>query len=312
MATLSRSMRARAVAGLKGGWPWGLLLLTACTFSATQPVPFAGPGNRDCPECPEMVIAPAGAFQMGSPDREEGRQSHESPMRTVTFAKPFAIGKYEITFDEWDACVAAKACAPVPDDGWGRGRRPVIHVNFQMATDYARWLSERTGKPYRLPSEAEWEYAARAGSTTPWYWGDDSRRACEHANVGDESVKAEHPDWPLHDCNDGFPKTAPVGTFKPNRFGLHDTAGNVWEWVEDCYNPSYEGAPADGRAWLAGDCVRRIDRGGGWYNKPSAVRPALRYAGDDPARQNNTLGFRVVRSLDMPKPDGASDRRTER
>jgi formylglycine-generating enzyme required for sulfatase activity len=310
MVTRSTSMRVFAVAGLRSGWSLGLLLLTACTVSAVQDVPFAGPGNRDCPDCPEMVIVPAGEVQMGSPDGEPDRNAHESPMRTVTFAKPFAIGKYEVTFDEWDACVAAKACATVPDDGWGRGRRPVIYVNFRMANDYARWLSEKTGKTYRLPSEAEWEYAARAGSTTPWFWGHDSKHACGYANVGDQSVKAEHPDWPLHDCNDGFPKTAPVGTFKPNRFGLHDTAGNVWEWVEDCYNPSYEGAPTDGRAWLAGDCVRRIDRGGGWYNKPAAVRPALRYAGDDPARQNNTLGFRVARSLASPAADSASDRRT--
>lgn len=259
--------------------------------------PFGGPGNRDCPDCPEMVVVPAGKFQMGSPEREDGRSPHEGPAHTVTFAKPFAIGKYEVTFDEWDACVGAKVCKAVADDGWGRGRRPVIHVNFQMATNYLRWLTERAGKPYRLPSEAEWEYAARAGSTTPWFWGEDSRQACEFGNVGDQSLKEEHPDWPLHACNDGYPKTAPVGTFGPNRFGLHDVAGNVWEWVEDCYNPSYEGAPADGRAWLTGDCVRRLDRGGGWYNKPTSVRSALRYAGESPERQNNTLGFRVARTL---------------
>lgn len=258
---------------------------------------FAGPGNRDCADCPEMVVVPAGAFQMGSPDGEEARDTHEGPLHTVTFAKPFAIGKYEVTFEEWDACVAAQACGAVADDGWGRGRRPVIHVNFEMAMGYAKWLSQKTGQQYRVPSEAEWEYAARGGSTTRWFWGEDSKQACEFANVGDESMKQEHPDWPRHDCNDGYAKTAPVGSFKPNAFGLHDTVGNVWEWVEDCYNPSYEGAPADGRAWLTGDCVRRLDRGGGWYNKPDSVRSALRYAGDDSARRNNTLGFRVVRTL---------------
>jgi formylglycine-generating enzyme required for sulfatase activity len=234
---------------------------------------------------------------MGSSDREEGRTAHEGPLHTVTFARPFAIGKYEVTFDEWDACVAARACGTVADDGWGRGRRPVIHVSFEMAMGYANWLTQKTGKQYRVPSEAEWEYAARGGSTARWFWGEDSKQACEVANVGDESVKQEHPDWPRHDCNDGYAKTAPVGSFKPNGFGLHDTVGNVWEWVEDCYNPSYEGAPADGRAWLTGDCVRRLVRGGGWYNKPDAVRSALRYAGEDPARRNNTLGFRVVKTL---------------
>lgn len=252
-------------------------------------------GKKDCDVCPEMVVVPAGEFNMGSAGSEQGHDANESPRHTVTFARPFAIGKYEVTFDEWDACVAEKACAAVPDDGWGRARRPVIHVNFDMANGYARWLSKKTGKHYRLPSEAEWEYAARGGSTTAWFWGDEPTQACQFGNVGDQALKSEHPDWPLHSCNDGYAKTSPVGSFKPNKFGLHDTVGNVWEWVDDCYNPTYQGAPANGSAWLSGDCVRRVDRGGGWYNKPESVRSALRYAGDDPKRQNNTLGFRVVR-----------------
>jgi formylglycine-generating enzyme required for sulfatase activity len=279
-------------------WPGCLALVASVAWAAPAESPeFIGPGNKDCADCPEMVVVPAGKFMMGSPSSEPGHDENEAPLHAVTFAKPFAIGKYEVTFDEWDACVAAKACAAVPDDGWGRGRRPVIYVNFEMAAGYARWLTKQTGKSYRVPSEAEWEYAARGGTTTPWFWGDTSTPACEFGNVGDESVKAEHPDWPLHSCNDGYAKTSPVGSFKPNKFGLHDTAGNVWEWVEDCFNPSYEGAPPDGSAWLAGDCVRRVDKGGGWYNKPESVRPALRYAGEDPRRQNNTLGFRVVRTL---------------
>jgi len=267
-----------------------------CAVSPDSPK-FATADNRDCNGCPEMVVVPAGKFMMGSPDSEAGRDPHEGPQRVVTFAAPFAIGKYEITFDEWEACVAEKACAAVGDDNWGRGRRPVINVNFQMATDYAGWLTKKTGKRYRLPSEAEWEYAARGGTATPWFWGDTQKQACEFGNVGDVSLKEEHPEWPLHDCSDGYSRTSPVGSFKPNAFGLYDVAGNVWEWVEDCYNPSYAGAPKDGRAWVTGDCVRRIDRGGGWYNKPESVRPALRYAGDDPKRQNNTLGFRVARDL---------------
>lgn len=283
----------RAVAAL--AW---LVLASSVASAATQDAPeFKGPGNRDCAECPELVVVPAGEFRMGSVDGEAERLPNEGPVHTVTFAQPFAIGKYEITFDEWEACVVAKRCEAVGDDGWGRGRRPVIYVNFEMAQGYAKWLSEKTGQRYRVPSEAEWEYAARGGAATPWFWGTDPKQACEFGNVGDESIKEEHPDWPRHDCNDGFKKTAPVGSFKPNGFGVYDTVGNVWEWVEDCSNSSYEGAPSDGRAWLTGDCVRRVDRGGGWYNKPQAVRSALRYAGDDPKRQNNTLGFRVVRSV---------------
>jgi formylglycine-generating enzyme required for sulfatase activity len=275
-----------------------LVLASGIASAATEDAPrFKGPGNRDCAGCPELVIVPAGEFRMGSADGEADRLPNEGPVHTVTFAQPFAIGKYEITFDEWEACVVAKRCEAVGDDGWGRGRRPVINVNFEMAQGYAKWLSEKTGQRYRVPSEAEWEYAARGGAATPWFWGMEPKQACEFGNVGDESIKEEHPDWPRHDCNDGFNKTAPVGSFKPNGFGVYDTVGNVWEWVEDCFNPSYEGAPSDGRAWLTGDCIRRVDRGGGWYNKPQAVRSALRYAGDDPKRQNNTLGFRVVRSL---------------
>jgi formylglycine-generating enzyme required for sulfatase activity len=276
---------------------WATLGAGCASSAPTKSAEFPVAGNKDCAECPEMAIVPAGSFTMGSAASEFGHNANEAPARGVTFARPFAIGKYEVTFDEWDACVAAKACEAVQDDGWGRGRRPVIYVNFDMAMGYASWLSKKTGKQYRVPSEAEWEYAARGGTATPWFWGNEPTQACEFGNVGDETLKAEHPDWPLHDCKDGYAKTAPVGSFKPNAFGVYDTVGNVWEWVQDCYNETYEGAPTDGRVWLTGDCVRRIDRGGGWYNKPSAVRSALRYAGDDPKRQNNTLGFRVVRSL---------------
>jgi formylglycine-generating enzyme required for sulfatase activity len=287
---MKRSMRVVAAVAF---------LIAACTASAagTDAPMSAGSSLRDCPECPELVVIGAGEFSMGSPESEVGRAPDEGPAHTVSFAKPFAIGTYEVTFDEWDACVAAKACEAVGDDGWGRGRRPVIYINFDMAQGYARWLTKKTGKQYRVPSEAEWEYAARGGSTTPWFWGTDPKQACKFGNVGDESIAQEHPDWPRHDCSDGYAKTSPVGSFKPNGFGVYDTVGNVWEWVEDCFNETYAGAPTDGRAWLTGDCVRRLDRGGGWYNKPEAVRSAFRYAGDDPKRQNNTLGFRVVRSL---------------
>ncbi|HRP86974.1 MAG TPA: formylglycine-generating enzyme family protein [Gammaproteobacteria bacterium] len=271
---------------------------SACAADPADAPPFAITGGRDCADCPEMIVLPAGSFLMGSADYEQGHEANETPLHEVTFVEPFAIGKYEITYDQWDACVADGACEAVADEGWGRGSRPVLYVNFDMAVGYTRWLSRKTGQRYGLPSEAQWEYAARGGTATPWFWGDDPTLACEFGNVGDDALRQVRPDWPLHDCNDGHARiTTPVGSFKPNGFDLYDTAGNVWEWVEDCYNPSYEGAPGDGSAWLTGDCVRRVVRGGGWYNKPETVRPAMRYAGDDPKRQNNTLGFRVVRSL---------------
>jgi formylglycine-generating enzyme required for sulfatase activity/Tol biopolymer transport system component len=263
---------------------------------AGVPLPATGAVIRDCPECPEMMVVPAGRFVMGSPPDEAGRDADEGPQHTVTFARPFAIGRYEVTFDEWDACVAAGACSHVADEGWGRGRRPVINVSHEQSVRYAEWLSEKTGRTYRLPSEAEWEYAARGGSTTAWFWGESPARACEFAAVGDRTTKTSHPDWTVHECDDGYTETAPVGSFKPNGFGLWDVVGNVWEWVADCYNGSYDGAPVDGSAWREGDCSRRVDRGGGWYNKPEPVRMASRYGGKS-ARYNRTLGFRVARTL---------------
>jgi len=302
MATATGSGKATQALRIRLPGLAGLLLVAGFAGSGCSSVapadafPFAAPGHRDCAECPEMVVLPAGSFMMGSASTEPGHDPNEAPLHEVTFATPFAIGRYEVTYDEWDACVADGGCTAVADEGWGRGRRPVLYVNFEMAVGYTRWLSHRTGRSYRLPSEAQWEYAARGGTTTPWFWGDNPTRACEFGNVGDDALREVRPEWPLHDCNDGYARTtSPVGSFKPNGFGLHDMAGNAWEWVEDCYNPSYEGAPGDGSAWLSGDCVRRVVRGGGWYNKPETVRPAMRYAGDDPTRQNNTLGFRVVR-----------------
>lgn len=302
----ARKQHGRARTTRRSGTPgrFGLALVagiagSACPpASAAEPSPAAAAVGKDCAQCPEMVVLPAGTFLMGSSSAEPGHSAHEAPLHEVTFARPFAIGKYEVTFDEWYACVADGGCAPVEDAGWGRGRRPVLFVSFEMAVGYTRWLSGKTGQSYRLPSEAEWEYAARGGTATPWSWGDEPARACEFGNVGDDALREVRPDWSLHHCNDGYARTtAPVGSFRPNGFGLHDMAGNAWEWVEDCYNPDYRGAPADGSAWLSGDCVRRVVRGGGWYNDPQAVRPAMRYAGDDPGRQNNTLGFRVVRAL---------------
>ncbi len=214
---------------------------------------------RDCDHCPEMVVVPAGRFTMGSPSSESGRDSDEGPQRRVTFGAKFAVGVYEVTFAEWDACVSDGGCGGYhPDDaGWGRGRRPVMRVSWDDAQAYASWLSRETGESYRLLSEAEWEYVARAGTTTRYWWGN---------NVGRNRANCDG-------CGSRWDdeSTAPVGSFGANGFGLHDVHGNVWEWVEDCWHDSYAGAPRDGSAWLGnngGDCSRRVLRGGSWLHRP--------------------------------------------
>ena len=243
---------------------------------------------RDCEECPEMVVVPAGSFTMGSPSHEEGRHSSfEDPRHRVTIRAPFAVGKYEVTFSEWDACVAAGGCGHRADDrSWGRGRRPVINVSWEDARSYVLWLSRKTGKRYRLLSEAEWEYAARAGTQTRYHWGDSSagrnRANCAVCGSGSRSVRGP---------------TAPVGSYRANGFGLHDVHGNVREWVEDCWHADYTGAPSNGTAWTAGgDCGKRGLRGGSWFYGGGDSRSAHRNAAFAGAR-NDDYGFRVARTL---------------
>ena len=255
---------------------------------------------RDCAECPEMVVIPAGEFVMGSPKSEYGRYSDESPRHTVRIERPFALGKYEATFGEWDACVADGACGGYrPQDyGWGRGERPVINASWDDAKAYLDWLSRKTGRMYRLASESEWEYAARAGTTTARFWGESVDRACGYANAADLSAKRVYSGLAVPDCDDGYAHTAPVGSFAANAFGLHDVLGNVWEWVEDCQNDSYDGAPTDGSAWRSGDCQIRVPRGGSWYYIPGHVRSANRdWAGTE--TRLDDIGFRVARTLDL-------------
>ena len=253
---------------------------------------------KDCPVCPTMVVVPAGKFTMGSPDSEVGRVDNEGPVHLVTLARPFAAGKFEVTFDEWDACVADKGCPRADDSGFGRGRRPVINVSYENIGRYLAWLSDKSQKKYRLLSEAEWEYAARAGSSQSRFWGDAANVACQYANVFNPSTRKKYKDADRQafPCEDRYIETAPVGSFKPNAFGLHDTLGNVWEWVEDCWNPSYEGAPADGSAWMTGDCAKHVLRGGGYYYGPRNVRAAKRLKNESTNRGND-VGFRVARSL---------------
>ena len=203
---------------------------------------------------------------MGSPASEAGRDDDEGPRHTVVIEYPLAVGVFEVTFEEWDACARAGGCGRhVPDDeGWGRGRRPVINVGWEDAQAYLSWLSRESGEEYRLLSEAEWEYVARAGTQTAWYWGRSASGGCRYANGR----------FPAS-CPDGYGSTtAPVGSYEPNAFGLYDVLGNVWEWTEDCWNQSYTGAPADGAAWRNSDSCQRVLRGGSWGFVPDILRSA--------------------------------------
>lgn len=259
--------------------------------------PRAGTELKDCDACPAMIVVPAGEFIMGSPPGESGRSDDEGPAHIVRIARPFAVGKYEVTFDEWDACAAGRQCGAASDEGWGRGKRPVINVSYEQAVGFTEWLSEKTGKKYRLLTEAEWEYVARAGSDKARFWGISQDRACDFANVFDETGKRKTSyNSETFQCNDRFAETAPVGSFKPNAFGLYDILGNVWEWVQDCYNTTYDGAPGDGRAWSTGDCSKRVTRGGSWGSYPRDVRSAVRQ-GAGLAFRYGLLGFRVARTL---------------
>ena len=245
---------------------------------------------RDCESCPEMVVVPAGSFMMGSLASEKGRRGDEGPQRRVTISHPFAVGTYEVTFAEWDACVRDGGCSHRPNDmGWGRGRRPVINVSWNDAQSYVRWLSRETGKAYRLLTEAEWEYAARAGSTGPFYFGETI--STDQANYDGREVYGAGRKGVYRE------RTAPVGSFSPNGFGLRDMHGNVWEWVEDCWHGSYSGAPSDGSAWTSGgDCSKRVLRGGAWSSGPETLRSANRDKFDSSCR-NYSCGFRVARTL---------------
>ena len=246
------------------------------------------PGNsfRECAKgCPEMVVVPAGEFMMGSPTTEKGRYIDEGPQHRVTIARPFAVSKFNVTFADWDACVAVGGCPQeglAADGGWGRDTRPVIYVSWDDAQAYAAWLSRMTGKTYRLLTEAEWEYAARADTSTAYFWGDEIGK--NNANC-----KGCGSQW------DGR-QTSPVGSFKPNAFSLYDIAGNVWQWMQDCYHQNYNGAPTDGSPWKVRDCKFRVIRGGSWSSLPDGLRSADRNGATTDDR-SNTLGFRVARTL---------------
>ncbi|MGZ0019371.1 SUMF1/EgtB/PvdO family nonheme iron enzyme [Nitrosomonas sp. wSCUT-2] len=246
-----------------------------------QPIATEPPREEQLPFEPEMVRIPPGKFLMGSNDGHRD----EKPIHEVIINYAFEIGKYAVTFDEYDAFANATKRKLPNDEGWGRGKRPVINVTWNDAQDYVQWLSKQTGKKYRLPTEAEWEYAARAGTQTRYWWGDDIGRN----NANCDGCGSQ---W------DGK-QTAPAGSFKANAFGLHDTTGNVWEWTQDCWHDNYNKAPSDGSAWLekdGGDCSRRVVRGGSWYDIPQDVRSAFRNW-DDADEADGDLGFRIARDF---------------
>jgi formylglycine-generating enzyme required for sulfatase activity len=246
---------------------------------------------KECDNCPEMVVVPAGSFTMGSPGSEKDRSKDEGPQHSVTFARQFAVGKFSVTFDEWDTCVADSGCTYKPDDqGWGRGRNPVFNISWNDANTYVAWLSGKTGKTYRLLSEAEREYVTRAGTTSPFWWGDTI--SPEQANYDVNFTYGNGPGEKRH-------RTLPVNSFQPNPWGLYQIHGNVWEWVQDCYNDGYAGAPSNGLAWTSGDCSRRVVRGGSWFSNPRNLRSANRNGYSSDLRDDD-LGFRAYTSLQRP------------
>jgi len=304
----------------------GLLCLVALAGCASAPL-RVGTRFQDCADCPPMIVVPAGGFAMGSPTDEPDRDPDEGPTRMVTFSRPFAIGQYEVTRGEYAAFVRATNRPDPPQCLVWTGTRleavagkswrdagiaqdddhPVACVSWRDAAAYAAWLAMRTGQPYRLPSEAEWEYAARGGVSAAYAFEGGETNACAYGNIGDRRAKAAVPAWRTADCDDGIGfGTARVGSYRPNAYGLYDTTGNVWEWVADCYRPNFDGAPVDGSAWgNGGECNAVLDRGGGFSSLGVGhLRAANRSKAPSPDQPVYTLGFRIARDL-AGAPEGA-------
>ena len=319
--------------------------LTAAQEHALQPKD----SFRECENCPEMVVVPAGAFTMGSPESEQGRFDNEGPQHTVTIDKSFAIGKLHVTVGQFDAFIretryeASSTCVLSLGGNWKKGSihswrdpgfaqdpsHPVVCVSWNDASAYVQWLAQKAGKPYRLPSEAEWEYAARGrispGAYPSFWFGDDEQELCQNGNSLDQKAR-DIPGWDKSDlrkfarCNDGYAYTSPVGHYAANTFGVYDMAGNAWQWTADCWHGDYNGAPSDGTAWKTenckhtwprrrhGDqildataiasesCLTHVVRGGAWYYVPSVLRAGERAWAAD---AHNDTGFRVARALSL-------------
>jgi formylglycine-generating enzyme required for sulfatase activity len=291
-------------------------------------VPVAGQTIKDCADCPEMVVIPAGSFMMGSPDIERGRQpdGREGPVHEVRIGYPYALGKHEVTRGEFSRFAAASGykteaertdgCAEWDGKAWVHDAsknwrnpgfpqtdsHPVVCVSWNDAQAYLTWLNKKVpGKGFRLPSEAEWEYAARAGQGTARYpWGDDLTysRICDFANGMDATGKAQVPGvtWTAASCSDGHAYTAPAGSFKANAFGLYDMHGNAWEWMQDVWHENYQGVPRDGSAWVnGGDPARRVLRGGAWFDYPGFLRSVNR-GHNAPGDRYGSAGMRIART----------------
>ena len=306
---------------------WLVFICITCTNQASEQKFAAGDEFRDCEDCPLMVIVPAGSFIMGSPLSEQGRQYDEGEQHIVEIERDFSIGKYEVTVAEYSSFVSdtnyneADGCfirtelptsvirVPTKDGslpGWRKdpnfswqnpgfrqeGDHPVTCVSWLDANAYAEWLSRKTGGVYRLLSDAEWEYAARAGTTTARYWGESAAHGCSYANGADITLRLEYPEWPIADCDDGYVYTSTVGSFTANEFGLHDMLGNSLEWVGDCWTEVHNTSVR--MAILDGDCSRRALRGGSWYDGPKMLRAANRY-GYSQIGKNYSLGFRIAK-----------------
>ncbi|MFL6799692.1 MAG: formylglycine-generating enzyme family protein [Xanthobacteraceae bacterium] len=285
----------------------------------------AGATFSECEQCPQMVVVPAGSFSMGSPAQEVGRNSWEHPQHLVSIAAPFAVGKFEVTVDQFGAYVRESGRRPAEscwtyeknkvdlrgsrswrDPAFAQeGSHPVVCVSWEDAQGYLGWLAKKTGKPYRLLSEAEWEYAARAASTpeeaTRFGFGDNEDALCAHANGFDQTAKKTVPGttvWPALSCFDNYAYTSPVGSFAANAFGLHDMLGNAKEWTTDCFldGQGYRGVPSDGSAFTASGCHMRVLRGGSWMSYARLLRVAFRYK-NPPNEHFGDAGFRVARAL---------------
>ncbi|MGO4715082.1 formylglycine-generating enzyme family protein [Bradyrhizobium sp. 2TAF24] len=267
--------------------PWGTTPLSAEVEATLRPKD----SFKECPECPEMVVVPKGSFMMGTPANEVDRNKGEDPVHRVTLTRSFAVGRFAISFDEWDACLADGGCngRRGDDHGFGRGRMPAHGLSYTDAQAYLAWLSKKTGRTYRLPSESEREYVTRAGTTTPFWFG--KTVGPQDANY-DASIP--YAGGPRGERSKG---PRPVDSYAPNPFGLYQVHGNVYEWTQDCYNKRYtEDTPADGAPWLEGDCSRRMVRGGEWGWSANIMRSGAR--NDSRADSGaGPYGFRVVRDL---------------